>query len=231
MRLLVLNGSPRGSRSNTDVVLAPFLAGFAETPGNAHETLHLARSGERPRQLAAFAAAEQVLLAFPLYVDAMPAPVKELVEGLAPLCGRATNPGLLFLVQSGFPEACHSRPVECWAEKLAVRLGCPYLGTIVKGGVEGIQSQPPWMTRRLLARMRAIGRRFGETGQLDPRLVAELAGPERLGAGWRLACRAAGAVGLLDLWWNSQLRAHGAFAQRDARPHAAGAPGEAVTPT
>jgi hypothetical protein len=220
MRLLVLNGSPRGTRSNTDVVLTPFLAGFAQTPGNTHETLHLVRASERAHHVNAFAAAETVLVAFPLYVDAMPAPVKELVEALSPLCGRAANPRMLFLVQSGFPEACHSRPVERWAEKLARRLGSPYVGTIVKGGVEGIQAQPPWMTRRLRHRMLALGRAFGETGLLDPGMLAELARPERLGRAWRVACHVAAWSGVFDLWWNSQLRAHGALAERDAQPYA-----------
>jgi NAD(P)H-dependent FMN reductase len=218
MRLLALNGSPRGARSNTDVLLAPFLAGFAETAGNAHEVLHLVRTGERSRQLAAFALADAVLLAFPLYTDAMPALVADFVASLAPRCGAPGNPPLLFLVQSGFPEPFHSRPVERWAEKLARRLGAPYLGTMVKGGVEGIQARPPWAARSLLDRMNALGRAFGATGRLDPELVARLAGRERLSAPALAGCLLAGALGLLDLWWDQQLRKNGAYDERHARP-------------
>jgi Flavodoxin-like fold len=220
MRLLVLNGSPRGERSNTDVVLAPFLAGFHEHPGHEHEVLHLVRSADRERQLRAFSAADAVLVAFPLYVDAMPAPALELAGALAPLCGRAGNPRLLFLVQSGFPEAFHARPVERWAEKLARRLGSPYAGTMVRGGVEGIQAKPPWMTRRLLEQLRVLGRGFGATGALSPQALARLARPERLRLPARLAYRGAGALGLLDLYWDWSLRRNGAFAERDARPYA-----------
>lgn len=218
MRLLALNGSPRGARSNTDVLLAPFLGGFAEAPGNAHETHHLVRTGERARQLAAFATADAVLLAFPLYMDAMPAVVADFVASLATRCGAPGNPRLLFLVQSGFPEAFHSRPVERWARNLARRLGAPYLGTMVKGGVEGIKAKPPWMTRPVLEQMRVLGRGFGVGGTLDPELLARLAGRERLSPAAHAASRAAGALGLLDLWWDHLLRQNGAYARRHARP-------------
>ncbi len=220
MRLLVLNGSPRGERSNTDVVLAPFLEGFHEHPGHEHEVLYLVKSADRRRQLEAFAAADAVLIAFPLYVDAMPAPVVELAAALAPLCGRPGNPRLLFLVQSGFPESFHARAVERWAEKLARRLGAPYAGTMVKGGVDGIKVKPPWMTRPLLEQFRSLGRGFGATGALSPAALARLARPERLGLAGRLGCRGAVALGLFDLFWNGELRRNGAFADRDARPYA-----------
>jgi hypothetical protein len=218
MRLLVLNGSPRGARSNTGVVLAPFLEGFAEAPGNSHEIQYLVRTSERARQLAAFAAAEAVLLAFPLYTDAMPAVVADFVASLATRCGAPVNPRLLFLIQSGFPEPFHSRPAERWAEKLARRLGAPYLGTIVKGGVEGIQAKPAWMTRPLLDQMRALGRGLGATGRLDPVLLARLPGHERLSPAALSGYRVAGALGLLDLWWDHLLKQNGAYAQRHARP-------------
>ena len=87
----------------------------------------------------AFAGAECVLLGFPLYTDAMPGMVKHFIEALEPLAGRKDNPSLGFLVQSGFPEGLHSRYVERYLEKLAERLGCPYLGTIVKGNGEGVR--------------------------------------------------------------------------------------------
>jgi len=219
MRLAVLNGSPRGAQSNTDLLLSAFLAGFEEREGHEHVLFHLVSRFERVRALEAFSRADAVLVAFPLYVDSMPAPVAEFVEALAPRCGEAKNPGLLFLVQSGFPEACHSRPVERWAEKLARRLGSPYLGTIVKGGVEGMRGRPPWMSRPLLEGLGTLGRGFAEKGTLDRQLVARLAGQERLGPIGRLLF---GAVftPLIHSFWDAELRKSGALAHRDARPYA-----------
>jgi len=59
-------------------------------------------------------------------------------------------------------------------KKLARRLHAPYLGTVVKGGVEGIQIKPPLLNRSLRRDFVRLGRRFGETGAFDPQIVARL---------------------------------------------------------
>ena len=74
MRLLVLNGSPRGPRSNTDVLLDPLVAGFTAAGGELTGRLHLVRSSHADEAVRAFPSADAVLLAFPLYCDALPAP-------------------------------------------------------------------------------------------------------------------------------------------------------------
>jgi hypothetical protein len=109
----------------------------------------------------------------------MPAVVKAFIETLRPLGRREGNPAIAFLVQSGFPEAIHSRAVERYCRKLASRLGCEYLGTVVKGGVEGIQAKPPWMNRKLYDRLFRLGKHFGATGAFDAEILARLARPER----------------------------------------------------
>jgi len=54
----------------------------------------------------------------------MPGIVKVFIESLEPLCSREGNPDVGFIVQSGFPEAIHSRYVEKYLEKPSLRLGC-----------------------------------------------------------------------------------------------------------
>jgi hypothetical protein len=216
VKLTVVNGSPRGKGSNTTILLDHFLAGFAETPGNAHEAIYLIQESGRREAVAAFAAAEVVLLAFPLYTDAMPGIVKEFIESLAVYKGREGNAKLLFLVQSGFPEGSHTGQIIPYLAKLAARLGSPYGGTIRKGGVEGIQSQPEFMTRSLFNGFRRLGQGFGATSRLDEGLLRAMAGRERLP---KLALVAASKISEL-LYWNPQLRKNGVFEQRFARPYA-----------
>ncbi len=221
MRLLVLDGSPRAPRSNTGLLLDALLRGFTAGGGvviGRHSLVRPAGRGEAVRQ---FADADAVLLGFPLYVDAMPAPVMEFIEALAPRVHAAPNPALLFLVQSGFPEACHSRPVERLLEKVARRLGAPYLGTVVRPGTEGIRTMAEsWIARRL-APFEALGRGLARDGRLDPSIVASLAWPERLGSGPIWSVRVAIGRFFAHRFWNAQLRAHGALGDRDARPYAA----------
>ncbi len=219
MRWTLLDGSPRGKRSNTAILLGALSRGLGSA-GQQAEIVHLSAPRERARAAKLFAGAERVLLGFPLYTDAMPGLVKEFCESLEPLQGRPGNPPIAFLVQSGFPEPGQSRPIERWLELFAARLGSPYLGTIVKGGVEGIQAMPAWMTRGLLGKMEVLGRTLGETGALDRRLLEKLAGPDWLN-GWRLPfLHAAIALGSTP-YWKRTLKKNGAWERRRVQPYAA----------
>ena len=220
MQLTVFNGSPRGQKSNTRLLLERFQRGFESRGGRLHRLHYLVKLNDREQQVDAFARAPgPVLLAFPLYTDCMPGIVKEFIEHLRPLCGREGLPPALFLVQSGFPEARHSRFVERYLEKLTRRLGCGYLGTMVRGGVEGIQVMPAVMTRKLYGLMEKLGAGLAETGRLDPDLLRKLATPETLSpfARWmyeKLLYR------ISNNYWNSQLKKNKALRRREDRPFA-----------
>jgi hypothetical protein len=220
MRLTVFNGSPRVKKSNSDVLLGHLRAGFEEGGGGGWEQHYLAQTRKLDEQLAAYGNAECVLVVFPLYVDAMPSQVMGFFQALADRVGRDDNPPMLFLVHSGFPEACHSRSVERYLEKLTRRLGSEYLGTMVKGGSEGIQVMPPMMTRKLYRTMGELGRGFGERGALDPALVKTLAGREHYQGFSMVLIRLLKAIGLTDQHWNQQLKKNGVWERRFDRPYA-----------
>ena len=170
MKLTVFNGSPRGKGSNTKIFLEHFLNGFVVKEGNSCELAYLNRVKDQEKLVMLFKEAETVLLAFPLYCDAMPAMVKIFIESLEPLCGREDNPDIGFIVQNGFPEAIHNRYVERYLKKLASRLGCRYTGTIIKGGGEGARIMPA-QYRKAFNIFRQLGQIYGETGQFEAELV------------------------------------------------------------
>ncbi len=219
MRLTVFNGSPRGAAGNTALMLEQFLAGFESVPGNSSETCLLCRVQERNEHLKAFGQAEQALLAFPLYVDSMPAAVKAFIEGLEPFCGRPDNPGLLFLVHSGFTGAAHSRAVERYLVKLARRLGCACHGVIIKPGSEGVRHMPPAINRVLYGRLRLLGEGFGSQRRLEPKILRQLAGPERPGPLWIAKYSAMSLLGLTDKYWDRMLKRNGAYDKRYDQPY------------
>ncbi len=219
MRLTVFNGSPRGKKGNTEILLAQFTQGFASIPDNSHTLYHLNRVKEHPAYAQAFSEAEAVLIGFPLYTDAMPGLVMAFIESLEPYCGRVGNPSLGFLVQSGFPEATHSRHVEKYLEKLVLRLGSPYIGTIIKGGCEGIRLATEKSNQKLFAALYEIGRDFGTHGQFDTAQVAQLATPERF-PGWITPLLGLlFKMGITNGYWNQQLKNNEVYAQRFARPY------------
>ena len=219
MKLVIFNGSPRGKKSNTQGLLDHLIDGFEATPGNSHELFYLNRVKQTDRFVQAFAEAEVVLLAHPLYTDAMPGMVMNFIEALAPLCGREGNPDIGFVIQNGFGEFAHLRCARRYHEKLAARLGCKYIGTIAKAGCHMVQDQPK-MYAKVFTAFNHLGKGLGETGQFDEQILAKLAQPEKFSLPMRLLFQ--------WIWkmqinkgtspWDAQLEENGVYEQRFARP-------------
>jgi hypothetical protein len=220
MRLLVYSGSPRRKTGNTRVFVDQILAGWREVETDKPEVVYLYPDPLRTDPSVSFASADIVLIAMPLYVDAMPSGVMEFIAALAPVRNLAHKPALAFFVQSGFPEACHSRPFEIYLEKLARRLECPYLGTIVRGGGEGIKDQPPAATRRLFADFRKLGSDLARTGAMDATLLRKIAGVERFNAIGRVIIRLIIAPLIGRLFWTAQMKKNGVAHLARRQPHA-----------
>jgi len=160
-----------------------FTRGFLETTDNTLEIEYITKHRHSLPNLAEkFAAAENVIIGFPLYVDAMPGSVKEFFEILEPYMGKMNNNALGFVIQCGFPETSHNRNVEKYCEKFSRRMGCRYLGSILKGGCEGLDIQPSFLTDKYYSNFYLLGVEFGKTGKLDEILLGKLARPEHLSA-------------------------------------------------
>lgn len=213
-RLTLFNGSPRGRRGNTPIFLSEIAHGFRGTS----EMHTLVRLKETRAMVQAFSQAECALIGFPLYTDSMPGVVKYFIEALEPLVGRPENPPVGFVVQSGFPEGLHSRYVERYLEKLAERLGSPYLGTVVKGNGEGVRSMPPAATHSLFANLQALGASLAEKGQFDPTALRTIAQPEQypaiLGPVFQVFLRQP----VAHAYFDDMLKKNGAYERRFAQP-------------
>ena len=212
--LTLFNGSPRGRKGNTPIFLREFANGF----GGETEIHHLIQAKQIDSQVQAFANAECAWLGFPLYTDAMPGVVKNFIDALQPLVGRKNNLPLGFIVQSGFPEGLHSRYVERYLEKLAARLGSPYLGTIIRGNGEGVRIMPSEMTHDLFEHLKALGAGLARDGRLAPEILTKIAAPERypfyLGPVFQVFLR----LPIAHTYFDGMLKKNGAFGRRFARP-------------
>ncbi len=221
--LVLLNGSPRGERSKSMKMLKRVAEGWVRGGGAQPEVLHLVRRAQFQRAVEAFAGADVVLLGMPLYTDAMPALVKAYIEALAPRVEAArsggANPTLAFLVQGGFPEAAHSRPLERYLEKLARRMGSRYAGTIVRGGGESLQAMPEQANRKLWARLKTLGEQLARDGRFGAAAMKAVAGTERFSRiavmVTSLACR----IPAIQFYWNGMLKKNGAWERRFAAPY------------
>lgn len=124
-----------------------------------------------------------------------------------------------FVVQSGFPESIHSVYVEHYLKKLTNRLNCLYLGTVIKGGVEGIQIMPEMMTRKLFNRFQILGEYFAVNSIFSPEVVKSLRKPYKMSPLRRSVFRIMMKTGLANFYWNSNLKQNGAYNIRFNRPY------------
>ncbi|MDR3686555.1 MAG: NAD(P)H-dependent oxidoreductase [Coriobacteriia bacterium] len=218
--LLLLNGSPRGPRSNSMRMMARVAEGWQVAGGADPLVLHLAKRADFERAVAQFASAETVLLGMPLYTDSMPGLVAEFIEALEPRVGRSDNPRMGFLVQSGFMEPLHSRGLERYLAKLTVRLGCAYAGTIVRGGGESLQMMPDEALRGLFTQLAELGGQLKSDDRFDPQTLARVAGNERFSAVTAPAMALALKLPVGQFYWTGQLKKNGAWDRRFNAPYA-----------
>ena len=145
MKLIIFNGSPRKTKSNSTILIQKFLNGYNNYDHTDNIIHYLADTSKNYEHIEKFIEADTVIIIFPLYTDAMPGQVKYFLESIENFDSSRKSVG--FIVQSGFPEAHHSSFIEKYLEKLSITMGWNYLGTIIKGGIEGIQIMPPSMTK------------------------------------------------------------------------------------
>ena len=170
-----------------------------------------------PACLEAFREAGEVLLIFPLYTDCMPGIVKEFLERIyleLPRGGKKIG----FMVQSGFREGIHSAAIERYLNRFAFRMGYESPGTLIKGGVEGIQIMPPLMTRTLFRDFRILGSYYAQKGEFEKKIFEKFRKPWRLSAMSRLMFRIISLTGMTHFYWNMNLKKNGAFDKKDDRP-------------
>lgn len=218
MKLILFNGSPRATKGSTQLFFQYFIKGFESIPGNQSEIVVLQEVSDPKTLTEAFSGADAVLLGFPLYADSMPSIVKNFIEALGPLRGKNNLPALFFLVHSGFPEAYHSRFVEKYLKKMTRRLGCRYIGTIIKGGSEGVVSNSEKANQKLFQLFFDLGQEFAQSGKLNEPLTRQLAGMEHL-PGWMVFLfTILDKLGLVNKGWDSEFKKNGVDNHR-AQPY------------
>jgi len=98
-------------------------------------------------------------------------------------------------------------------------LKSPYLGTIVRGGIEGIQMAPEKWTRQLTELFQVPGQTFGKEGRLDESHLRKIAQPEKLPGFFRFLYPIFQALKLGNSYWDGMLKQNNAFEKRCDRPY------------
>jgi multimeric flavodoxin WrbA len=165
-RALLLVGSPR-TRKSTSNSLGGYLFEQLSTHNIQTETIYIhntIRSPERTKaMLDAIEAVDLVLLAFPLYVDSLPAPVMKALECIAEkrrLKNRIKRHQLFAAISNcGFPEPDHNTIALAICANFARLTGFQWAGSLALGAGEGMVHGMPLneMDGRVIPLKNALG--------------------------------------------------------------------------
>ena len=209
-RLVIYNGSPRRKGSNSALILKK----TAEALGNRVEIRDLKDTAKWEEWALAFQSEKNVMFFMPLYVHGMPSHVMAFFEKI-----KASPGNISFFVQSGFPESSQSHYLEAYLEQLAFRLGRTYIGTAIKGGVEGMQLRPAKAQEKIMEPLVETIVNLVDEGHFNPKRIRQLAEPIRLGTGVKILIKLLDKMGLIDYFWNKQLKENHAYEKRFDRPY------------
>ncbi len=239
MKLAVFNGSPRGLKSNTKLLLDHFLKGFSETAQHPFEMYYLKPDDIKTNTIH-FQNAENIIIAFPMYLDCMPAIVKEFFESLAD-CDmiNSNNKSMGFVIQSGFPEPGQFYYLEKYLKNFTNKLNINYKGTVIRGSGEGIQVDKTAKgaflrtihfvgrktnlagvgyflnTKRLFKLFYLLGKHYGMTTEFKTSIKDILAKPKKLsGVGFKMFTFISS-----KLYFNVMLRKYQAYNKRYDMPY------------
>ncbi|SCY21315.1 NAD(P)H-dependent oxidoreductase [Alkaliphilus peptidifermentans] len=209
-KLVIYNGSPRKSGSNSALILKKAV----EALSNRVEVRDLKEGDKWEEWIETFKSEKHVMFFMPLYVHAMPSHVMGFIEKL-----QASEGSISFFIQSGFPESSQSHFLEAYFEQLALRLGRTYVGTAIKGQVEGLQVRPTNAQEKIIEPMVGAIVNLVCNGNFSPSDIRQLGRPIRLGKGLSILFKLLTRIGLINLFWDQQLKANNAYEKRFDRPY------------
>jgi hypothetical protein len=220
-RSLVLVGSPRG-RASVSAGLASHLGGLLRERGVVVSTQWIQGSLRADPELNGIADAlsgtDVVVLAAPLYVDSLPAPVTEALELLARKRARAAfpRPRFLAIVNCGFPEAVHTDTALAICRLWAGEAGLDWIGGLGVGGGGMLEGRP---LAELGSRARSVTRALALSANAIAR--GEILPAEALGLARTLTIPAWLYRLLGDWGFRREARRHGTRSRLGERPYAA----------
>lgn len=209
-KLVIYNGSPRRSGSNSALILKK----AAEALGDRVEVRDLKERDKWEEWAESFKSEKHVMFFMPLYIHAMPSHVMGFIEKL-----QASKGSISFFVQSGFPESSQSHYLEAYFEQLALRLGRTYIGTAIKGGVEFFQMRPTKAQEKIIGPMVKTIVNLVCEGKFNPKDIRQLAMPVRFGKGVEILFKLISRTGLTNFNWDQQLKQNHAYEKRFDCPY------------
>ena len=209
MKLAVVNGSPRGRKSNSNRIIGWLTDGMEDV-----SKVYAADIKKQEESVDIIQNADTILFVFPLYTDAMPGLVKEFMERMyrKDFSGKKAA----FFIHSGFPEAVHLRMLEKYCVYFAKLCGMELLGVAVMGGSEGgLPSDKKANKDRRVKAMKIVGQNIRNQKKFDEGALKTLMRFEKFNKITLIILK----ILPLDVFWNAVIKKNGAYEKRYDRPY------------
>ena len=176
MHVLIINGSPRIKKySNTNAILEKFTEGLCEN-GSTFEQYEISDRASWDQIREAYYRNADILIALPLYVECIPGLLIEFLETLTP---KHDGSKMAFLLQGGFMEGVQLRCGEAYLKILAGKLGCTYMGTLIKGDNFMIRFFEGEWRENVTGPYADMGREFSANGDFNSEACKKFTGHEK----------------------------------------------------
>lgn len=229
-RVLLLVGSPKGPKSTSES-LGTYLLERLQEQGMETETARIypaLKSEERwAAMLAAIDQADLVILAFPLYVDALPAATTRALELIAAhrqAVGPANRPQFVAIANCGFPEAQHCDTALAICRVFVREAGFEWAGGLALGAGPAIDGKPlaeaGGMVRNVVQALNQAAEALARGQAISQEATELMAKP--LMPSWMY-------MTMGGLGWRLQAHRHGVW-RLGARPHQTRAPVRSTNP-
>ena len=213
MKLGIVNGSPRGKKSNSDKILN-WLTANIKNEIEINEIYTINKNTQE--ELSLLFESDYIVFIFPLYTDSMPACTKAFMEKMEQNKTMFNNKPIAFIIHSGFPEAIHSRSVERYVKYFSRLIGMNYMGTVVMGGSEALQAAPESFFKKQIKHFNALGMNVKNIQPLDKDSIKNISKVEKLGLFQKIIMKM---TFISDYYWNSAMKRNGVFENKYDRPY------------
>jgi len=216
MKLVIVNGSPRGRKSNSDKIIEWPLSEIKANQDFVYEKVYVTELNERVKQIEVLKTADYILVIFPLYTDSMPGITKEFFEHMEKNKESLALKPISFIIHSGFPEALQSRNALKYTEYFSKLIGMKYMGGIIMGGSEALSAAPQSIYRKKIKAFKSIGRSIYECKEFEAADKIIISKPEALPKVQLFIMKY---LNISDFFWNSLLKKNNAFEKRFDKPY------------